>query len=72
MIRWAVRQLRQNSGTAVYIDAGIANWLSVAEAAKRLTDAGVGEAHGFSLNVSNFVATDKSVAYGKEVVRAQG
>jgi endoglucanase len=72
MIRWAVRRLRQNPGTAVYIDAGNANWLPVPEIAQRLTGAGVEEAHGFSLNVSNFVATDKTVAYGKEVVAALG
>src|SRR5690606_41791032 len=46
----AVRVLRQNPATAVYIDAGHARWVPVEEMAERLKAAGVEHAHGFALN----------------------
>jgi endoglucanase len=67
MIHDAVRVLRQNPTTVVYIDAGHARWVEVDVIAKRLTKAGVEEAHGFSLNVSNYVTTEENVEYGKKV-----
>lgn len=70
LMRYAVRVLRRNPGTYVYIDAGHARWMPVEIAGQRLRDAGIDDAHGFSLNVSNFVATDESVAYGKRVATA--
>jgi len=72
MIRYAVRALRQRPNTAVYLDIGHPNWLPVADAVTRLEAAGIREAHGFSLNTSNYVATDKNVAYGKEISQALG
>jgi endoglucanase len=40
--------------------------------ADRLAGAGVREANGFSLNVSNYVATDKNIRYGKEISEILG
>jgi endoglucanase len=67
-----VRTLRAKPGTAVYIDAGNANWVPPEDMAKRLDAAGVKDANGFALNVSNYVATDKTVAYGKKISEALG
>lgn len=72
LIRDAVRTLREKPATAVYIDAGNANWIEPAEMAKRLESAGVHEANGFALNVSNYVATDKTIAYGLQISEALG
>ena len=72
MMREAVARLKQNPGTSVYIDAGNANWVDADDMAKRLEGAGIAAADGFALNVSNYVATDKTVAYGEEISNALG
>lgn len=59
----AVRVL-EAAAAAVYLDAGHPRWHSVAEIASRLTRAGVADAQGFALNVSNFIGTDENVRYG--------
>ena len=56
----------------VYIDAGNAAWLAPEEVATRLQNAGVERAAGFALNTSNYHSTEKSEAYGDEVVAAIG
>lgn len=67
MISSAVSILDGNSKTKIYIDAGHANWIGADEMSKRLSKANISKADGFSLNVSNFVATNDSVAYGKSL-----
>lgn len=67
LIKEAVTILTKNPGTAVYIDAGNASWASSAEIAPLLKDAGIMQAHGFALNVSNRVSTPESIRYGKEL-----
>lgn len=67
MLAEAVTTLKKNSGTKVYLDAGHAKWMSVDTAATRLSQAGIGKADGFSLNVSNFIDTTTSVAYAKKL-----
>lgn len=57
----------QQQGSAVYIDAGNALWHPAAEIAARLQRAGIAQATGFALNVSNFLATAPSAAYGASV-----
>jgi endoglucanase len=59
----AVRVL-EAAAAAVYLDAGNARWHSVEEMASRLERAGIADAHGFALNVSNFIATPENVRYG--------
>lgn len=55
------------AGAAVYIDAGHAGWQPANELASRLKKAGIGEATGFSLNVSNYQSTQVNVAFGNRV-----
>jgi endoglucanase len=64
MIRGAVRTLNSTGRISVYIDAGNARWHPAALIADRLNAAGIGDADGFALNVSNFVATDENIRYG--------
>jgi endoglucanase len=51
----------------VYLDAGNAHWTSATTIAQRLQSAGIAGAAGFSLNVSNYIANDETVAYGGAV-----
>ncbi|WP_414169983.1 glycoside hydrolase family 6 protein [Streptoverticillium reticulum] len=61
----AVRAFKALPGTSVYVDAGNAGWISdqkmLADALQR---AGVGQADGFALNVSNFHTTEATRTYG--------
>jgi endoglucanase len=63
----AVRVLRENPGTSVYLDAGHARWVPAAEMAERLKKAGIEHANGFSLNTSNYVSTQENLEYGKKL-----
>jgi endoglucanase len=63
----AVRVLAAGAETRVYLDAGNARWIPAPEMARRLRGAGVAGADGFALNVSNYIGTEESVAYGKEL-----
>ena len=69
MLKDAVDVLK-SQGAKVYLDAGHARWIEPAEMGRRLRDAGVGSADGFSLNVSNFLAGAENVAYGEKVSAA--
>jgi endoglucanase len=71
LIHDAVRVLRAK-GAAVYIDAGHARWVPAAEMAGRLQRAGVAEANGFSLNISNFLGNTVTIAYGTDLSRRIG
>lgn len=55
-----------------YIDAGHAKWMPADVAASRLTMAGVANARGFSLNVSNFQLTEDNIRYGNSVSQFLG
>jgi endoglucanase len=70
LLNFAVTTLQQTApNTAVYMDAGDAgaNAIAVSDMAQRLTSAGVANAAGFSLNVSNYIATDETTAYGNQI-----
>ncbi|MDP9458286.1 MAG: glycoside hydrolase family 6 protein [Actinomycetota bacterium] len=67
LLKDAVSVLEAKGNVATYIDAGHSNWIPAPEMAARLTEAGVGSADGFSLNVSNFRTTSESMGYGKDV-----
>lgn len=58
---------RQSPNTWVYLDAGNPGWVSAATMAQRLHEAGLRQAHGFSLNISNYYTTDQNTAYGNAV-----
>jgi len=62
----AVRQLSA-AGQSVYIDAGHATWRSTGETAERLLAAGIADAEGFAVNVSNRQTTAASIAWGREL-----
>lgn len=64
LINDAVKVLRQDRATTVYLDAGHARWLPAPVMAERLREAGVAHAHGFALNVSNYVSTEENLDYG--------
>ncbi|WP_371484126.1 glycoside hydrolase family 6 protein [Kitasatospora sp. NBC_00315] len=60
----AIDALEGQPGTSVYLDAGNSHWRSVGDIAQRLIQAGVARTQGFSLNVSNNLATDLNTHYG--------
>jgi endoglucanase len=55
--------------TAIYLDAGDAgqNATLPSDMAQRLNLAGVSNAAGFALNVSNYIATDVTTVYGNQI-----
>jgi endoglucanase len=67
LIKDAVRVLRQNPKTVVYIDSGHAHWDPAPVFAERLKQAGIEDANGFSLNTSNYVTTEENLAFGKKL-----
>jgi endoglucanase len=71
LIHDAVRVLKAK-GAAVYIDAGHARWVAPQEIANRLNRAGIADADGFSLNISNFLSNSVNIAYGMEVSKRVG
>ncbi len=72
LLRFAVHTLVSLGNTAVYIDAGHSGWLKPAVDAKLLKEAGIEEADGFALNVSNYKATSTEIPYGKEISKLVG
>lgn len=71
LLRDAVRVLK-SAGAAVYIDAGNPNWIAANEMGERLKRAGIAEADGFALNVSNYYTNTENIAYGERVSRIVG
>jgi endoglucanase len=67
LLKNAIRIFKSRPHIHVYLDAGNARWLPPEQIAKHLNAAGIEYADGFSLNVSNYVATDETVAFGKQV-----
>lgn len=67
-IAFATSQLRQRTQASVYIDAGHSNWWQPGPMADLLRQAGVAEATGFAINVSNYRFTAESTAYGDRLV----
>jgi endoglucanase len=68
LLRYAVSRFHLNAPAAdVYLDGGNARWIPAAAMAARLNAAGLSEAKGFALNVSNFYTTQESAAYANAV-----
>ncbi|MFB7931027.1 glycoside hydrolase family 6 protein [Streptomyces sp. NPDC056039] len=67
LLKGAVAKLKALKNTKVYLDAGNAGWGHPDQIFEPLNRAGIDQADGFSVNVSNFYATDKSIAYGKQL-----
>lgn len=67
----AVKVLKA-AGAAVYIDAGNPNWIEANEMGARLKRAGIADADGFALNVSNYYTNAQNIAYGERVSAVTG
>ena len=63
-ISGAVVRLEKQPNVSVYLDGTHSAWLGVGDIAQRLAKAGVANAQGFFLNVSNYQFTQNSVQYG--------
>jgi hypothetical protein len=68
----AARVLAASANTVVYLDGGHDAWQPVATMATRLAQAGIADAQGFALNVSNFRAQAGLVSYGQQLAAAIG
>ena len=64
MMNYAVDKLKANPGTSVYLDGTHSGWLGAGDAADRLIQAGVADADGFFLNVSNYRLNSHLEKYG--------
>ncbi|MHA5053398.1 glycoside hydrolase family 6 protein [Streptomyces sp. SD15] len=67
LLKGAVTKLKSLKNTKVYLDAGNAGWGHPDQIFDPLKQAGIDEADGFSVNVSNFYSTQDSIAYGKQL-----
>ncbi|WIM93063.1 glycoside hydrolase family 6 protein [Actinoplanes oblitus] len=73
VLRDAIHVLKASGSTVVYLDAGNPGWITdIDRLAGALRKSGVARADGFALNVSNFVATEDNVAFGRRVSDALG
>ena len=69
MLNYAVDTLKANPNTSVYLDGTHSGWLGAGDSADRLIQAGVLDADGFFLNVSNYVVNERLVKYGAWVAK---
>ncbi|MCW7947338.1 endoglucanase [Streptomyces hygroscopicus] len=67
LLRGAITKLKALKNTKVYLDAGNAGWQHPDQIFQPLQQAGVAQADGFAVNVSNFYSTQDSIAYGKQL-----
>jgi endoglucanase len=73
MLRYATEQLKAKATqTWTYVDGGNFGWVPAATMASRLDSAGVRNARGFAINVSNYYTTAQSTSYGNAVVSSLG
>ncbi|MFZ1250444.1 MAG: glycoside hydrolase family 6 protein [Candidatus Microsaccharimonas sp.] len=68
----AVNVLATQTKAFIYIDAGHSKWISAGTMADRLKKANISQARGFSLNISNFISTNKNTVYGNSISAATG
>jgi endoglucanase len=66
LLRDAIQVLKA-AHALVYLDGGHPDWHSADAIATRLEAAGISDADGFSLNVSNYLSTERNVTYGDAV-----
>ncbi|MFF4114848.1 glycoside hydrolase family 6 protein [Streptomyces sp. NPDC001714] len=72
LLRGAITKLKSLKNTKVYLDAGNAGWGHPDQIYRSLQQAGVSQADGFAVNVSNFYSTQDSIAYGKQLSEKVG
>jgi endoglucanase len=63
-LQYAVGALERDPGVSVYLDGTHSAWQSVGTMTQRLLDAGVQQAQGFFVNVSNYQPTAELLDYG--------
>jgi endoglucanase len=63
-VQYAVSALEADPGVSVYLDGTHSAWLGVGDITQRLLAAGVQQAQGFFLNVSNYQADPNLTDYG--------
>lgn len=67
LLKGAISKLKSLKNTRVYLDAGNAGWGHPDQIFQPLEMAGVDQADGFAVNVSNFYSTKDSITYGKRL-----
>ncbi|WP_121842872.1 glycoside hydrolase family 6 protein [Streptomyces sp. S5] len=68
MLKDALAQFNAHApNTWTYLDAGNPAWISATTMAQHLDGAGARQAHGFSLNISNYFSTTENSAYGNAI-----
>lgn len=72
LIREAVQILNAAGNISVYIDAGNPNWIPADVMANRLKAAGIDQARGFALSISNFITDSVNVEYGTRISQLTG
>lgn len=72
LLKDAIRTLRKNPKTIVYLDGGHSKWHPVEEHARLLKAGGVEEAHGFALNTSNYRGMDELLPFAKKLSELLG
>jgi endoglucanase len=72
LIKYAVQTLKAKGSITVYVDAGHSRWQAAPTMISRLTSAGIALADGFSLNVSNFIASAELRTYGEQISAGVG
>lgn len=72
LLRDAAAILTASSNHYVYLDAGNANWHTPQDIASRLKAVGTSRINGVSLNISNFLTTASSKAYGDKISQLTG
>jgi endoglucanase len=71
LVKYAATTLTTLAPNAsVYIDAGSADWLTVATAAQLLKNSGVAKLRGFALGGTHYDTTANNVKYGRKIVAA--
>ena len=72
LIKCSVEILKQCANVKLYIDAGHPYWLEPELISVYLARAGVDQADGFALNVSNYVSNEDNFSYGERISRLLG
>ncbi|GAA2953243.1 glycoside hydrolase family 6 protein [Kitasatospora cinereorecta] len=67
LLKSAVQRLKRQPNATVYMDAGNAGWQTPDALFEPLQRAGIAEADGFAVNVSNFETTAASTDFGKRL-----
>lgn len=67
LLRGAIEKLKSLKNTRVYLDGGNPGGPQPNDLYQPLKSAGIDQADGFAVNVSNFYRTEESTAFGKEL-----